>query len=328
MDENWTLPQHYQGLYHIINPSPFIFGAPRLVSLLRPSVDGLQIKANLLQTARVPMEQIQPFQIQEDVTMDDRSSANSGIATNTYPLMNAHVPTNDNNAGNYFTLDDGNTTSNRFASDGAIDHVEELKQLLQAPKTNEFLGIIKSADQYWAYEEAFQSISNQAISKEANHNDGLPRDDTEHMALRKMIFEAITDFGNVIEKESGAKVQRVQALSNIEVELLSYRILEQSMMAHQGCPAISAWQRDTAPHKRDWRFEEFATFRDRFAYVLEVCRVGHTPESIQTWKPRLICSVRQEQDLGYGGDTHAEQSGRCAAPRTRSKFFLFFCLFA
>lgn len=139
-----------------------------------------------------------------------------------------------------------------------------VERLVKAPRTGQWQGTITEA-RYIAMEIASERLSYRHIEKGPGYDFGLPATEADRDVLRRQMFYAIQDFTNIVENPTNYKVHRVRSLSDFEVELICWRILDQVIVTHKGQVNIPRWQ-------NDWKWEEFSCFQERWNHVLDVYR--------------------------------------------------------
>ncbi|KAB5582640.1 hypothetical protein GE09DRAFT_1246444 [Coniochaeta sp. 2T2.1] len=91
----------------------------------------------------------------------------------------------------------------------------------------------------------------------------MPQTDWEWQALKDKLFMAIVDTSATIENANNAQVRKVQAMTNVEVEVLAWHILKLMRDAQYGIIGIPG---------TDVKYEAFPTFRGRFDAAKKACQ--------------------------------------------------------
>ncbi|KAB5585924.1 hypothetical protein GE09DRAFT_44358 [Coniochaeta sp. 2T2.1] len=92
----------------------------------------------------------------------------------------------------------------------------------------------------------------------------MPQTDREWQALKDELYMAIVDTSATIENATKAQVRKVQAMTNVEVEVLAWHILK--LMRDAQCSIVGIAGTDV-------KCEAFPTFRGRFDAVKKACQV-------------------------------------------------------
>ena len=132
-----------------------------------------------------------------------------------------------------------------------------LSQLLK-DKSHQWRGIIKDDNEFKSLKDEFRRCNDNTGRTKVEMSKDIPQTLKQKHQLVRQLFEAIVDFSTVKESESRKRhqVDRIRALSNVEVEMISWDLLVRqtspppTMIWLSGLPTFVHTLADTA-HLQD-----------------------------------------------------------------------------
>ncbi|KAJ4398738.1 hypothetical protein N0V85_006205 [Neurospora sp. IMI 360204] len=173
-----------------------------------------------------------------------------------------------------------------LAATGYAHEGKTVRDMMAEENHGVYQGYIRSHEHAARLEAEYLAITAAKIAPSIRQESlaDIPRTDEARAHWRARIFYAITDFGNVVNKDLGkdkegnlvdkgtvvnTHVRRVRNLGGFANELMADKILKWAVEAHEGNPGIPPWC-----EKRSWHMEQFLTFNARMEAVLQALRTN------------------------------------------------------
>lgn len=179
-------------------------------------------------------------------------------------------------------------------------NVQPVEDLLREAQGN-WIGYITSHEACVDMRAKLSSARIVDIDEGDNIVDDFPHSPEAKMVHAYQLWEAMVDYSDYIEARDNKnhfQVDRLKALSEVEMEVLAWELLVRSAKttypvpnatdtrpkkatenAHLGTLGFTVTS-DSADRKRTWRYSRFGSFGARFEKVKEACRVS-PPQIIQ-----------------------------------------------
>ncbi|KAK3290547.1 uncharacterized protein B0H64DRAFT_447269 [Chaetomium fimeti] len=157
--------------------------------------------------------------------------------------------------------DDGRTT----AQAGPHESPRlDIRQLLNN-KDHTWSGIVRDYDDCQELMKQYKTLNDKEGTTDVEVSNDFPEDKQAQKELARQLFEAILEVDP--DTSDHMHSQRVQELSNLEVELLSWELLFAIHRAQDGIVGWAKWS-----PKASQRYQKCGNFQERFALVKEACQ--------------------------------------------------------
>ncbi|KAK1827146.1 hypothetical protein QBC39DRAFT_437403 [Podospora conica] len=173
----------------------------------------------------------------------------------------------------------------------AAVHDENFKQLLAQPQ-GAWQGYIKSFEECIEVRQRLREQRLVKLDQNDDASDDFPYTPEAKMECAKQITEAIIDYTDFIEdkdQQNHHQVNRLRAMSGLEIEVLAWEILmavENAYLGNLGFPALPDEVERKA--KKNWRYRSFGSFGARFEQVKHACRVSKSVVYNLTTSPAIL----------------------------------------
>ncbi|KAI5920588.1 hypothetical protein F4810DRAFT_723262 [Camillea tinctor] len=166
---------------------------------------------------------------------------------------------------------------------------------------NVFRGYIKSFHDALTVEEEYK----ETYDEEGTDNSDFPLNEGDQQGLVKDLFEAIINTNGVLEKETNFAYKKIATnkYSPLEIELMSWKVLDAIRVAQDGKNEIPPWYTEGGP-----KYQRFKSFTERFSKVRGILKESKDMvKNIFTndmfayrlaWNPRAEASRKQTNRTG------------------------------
>ncbi|KAI0594185.1 hypothetical protein F4775DRAFT_606682 [Biscogniauxia sp. FL1348] len=167
--------------------------------------------------------------------------------------------------------------------------------------TNSYRGFIANWDQATMVDRQYKATCNQVDTDASD----FPSDEGVQRELVRQIVEAIVNTRDVLEKDTNFAFKKIvdKKYSDIELELVAWKVLASLKSAQEGQNELSPWYCEGGP-----RYARFESFMDRFNEIVRILRVSKDMvKNIFTndmfrdrlaWNPRIEYSRKETNRSG------------------------------